>query len=126
MKASAGMLRPCSALAALCESVFFKRIGSVGKDHACGGFIADCPIFGIRQAVAADELRLDRDVVQLTGEKAAFRMIAAEIDDIDAGRLELRRQRAVILFARGQESSSTSVTPPALSVALNASARPLP
>src|SRR5690606_42057030 len=69
----------------------------VGEECALRVGAADCPIFGIGQAFAAENQGLETGVVQLARQETAFGMVAAEIDHFGTGRLQLGDERGEIL-----------------------------
>ncbi len=99
MKASAGMFFGGERIGRSLGVRALGGVGGVGEQRAGCRIGADRPEFGVGKAVAADDLGIDRKVMQLTGKQATFRVVAAEIDEIDLLSLDAGGQRGEVLVA---------------------------
>lgn len=77
-----------------------RGILGVGEERTLCVCAADCPIFGVGEAFAAEHQGLHASIVELARQETAFSMVAAEIDHFSTGRLQLGDERGKILVAR--------------------------
>ena len=77
------------------------RLRSEGEDHAFTGGAGDGPeLLGVER-VARHHLSAHALFTHLAQDEAAFRVIAADVDDVDAGVLHLGDEGGVVLFTGG-------------------------
>ena len=77
------------------------RVGREGHQRAFAGRPGDRPELLGDERVAAHQDRLHALVAHLADDQARLGVVAAEIDDIDVGLLELGDERRIVLLAGG-------------------------
>ena len=102
------------------------RIGREGHQRALAGIAGDLPVLVGDQRVARDRAGVHALLDHLAHDQAGFGVVAADIDDVDAGLLQLGDERGVVLLAGGVGLVQSASCRPRSCAFWVSSARPLP